>query len=298
MVTLNLKSLRVFVNILEEGTLARAAEKMFLSQSAASRLIQILEDEFQTKLFVRDKKRLIPTPCGERFYPEALRILSSIQALPAYFDQIKAESAAPLKIICHPRLISGLVVPAMTRFAAQEPDVKINLEVHPRRYFGQQLMHDTYDIAVSNLPLPVDHLSVETLATSEIKVVLPKGHALEKHPVLTPDLVRNERYIALDETTLLRQLTDLEMAKSGQVLRPAYEVSSASAALGLVRNGLGVTLTDQVMFDRDLSEQISLRPWLPRTQIQVGFCLGHNTTLHPSLSAFQECLIAVSGEQW
>ena len=295
---MNLKSLRVFVNILEEGTLGRAADKMFLSQSAASRLIQILEDEFQTQLFIRDKKRLIPTPCGERFYPEALRILSSIQAIPAYFEQIKSESAAPLKIICHPRLISGLVVPAITRFAAQEQDIKVNLEVHPRRYFGQQLMHDTYDIAVSNLPLPVENLSVETLATSEIKVVLPKGHALEVHSVLTPDLVRSERYIALDETTLLRQLTDLEMAKSGKLLRPTYEVSSASAALGLVRNGLGITLTDQVMFDRDLSEQITLRPWLPLTQIRVGFCLGHNTELHPSVAAFQDCLIAVSGEHW
>ena len=203
-----------------------------------------------------------------------------------------------LKIICHPRLISGLVVPAITRFAAQEPDIKVNLEVHPRRYFGQQLMHDTYDIAVSNLHLPVENLSVETLATSEIKVVLPKGHALEVHSVLTPDLVRSERYIALDETTLLRQLTDLEMAKSGKLLRPTYEVSSASAALGLVRNGLVITLTDQVMFDRDLSEQITLRHWLPLTQIRVGFCLGHNTELHPSVAAFQDCLIAVSGEHW
>jgi len=295
---MNLKSLRVFVNIMEEGTLAKAADKMFLSQSAASRLIHILEEEFQTELFVRDKKRLIPTPCGELFYPEALRILSSIQKIPAYFEQIKSEAAPPLKIICHPRLISGLIVPAIVRFADLEPDIKIKLEVHPRRYLGQQLMYENFDIAVSNLPLPVENLVVETLTTSEVKAVLPRGHELERHSVLGPDLIKDERYIALDETTLLRQLTDLEIARSGRKIIPAYEVSSGSAALGLVRNGLGVTLTDRVMFDHDLSEQITLRSWSPKTRIQVGYCFGKENGLHPGAGVFRDCLVALTREHW
>ena len=130
--SMNIKSLRVFINVMEEGTLAQAAAKMNLSQSAASRLIQILEEEYNVTLFHRDKKRLIPTSEGELFFPEALRILSSIDEIPTVFRQIKSERLRPLRIICHPRLLNGLVVPAMIQLARLEPHAGMKLEVHQR----------------------------------------------------------------------------------------------------------------------------------------------------------------------
>ena len=89
---MNLRSLKVFALVMEEGTLARAADTMHLSQSAASRLLHLLEAEFDVRLFRRDNRRLIPTEAAERFYPEALRILSQIDALPQFMHPI--ESAA------------------------------------------------------------------------------------------------------------------------------------------------------------------------------------------------------------
>jgi len=293
---MNLKSLQVFVSVLEEGTLVKAAAKMNLSQSAASRLIQILEDEYQTKLFLRDNKRLAATRAGEMFYPEALRILSSVKAIPALFDQINSEAVAPLHIICHPRLINGFILPAIISFIKDAPGVKLKLEVHPRRYLGQRILHDSYDIGVSNLPLPVENFEVHAISKSEIQVLLPKSHPLAKRASLNVDDLREVPYIALDETTLLRQLTDLELAKSGRSIATAHEVSSASVALGIVRSGLGFMLTDRLMLDPQLCEEVVLVPWKPVTYIQVGYFLNKFGKPHPFLDLFKQCLINASVE--
>lgn len=292
---MNLKSLVVFVNVVELGTLAEASARMNLSQSAASRLIQILEDEYGTKLFNRERKRLLPTRAGEVFYPEALRILASIRAIPGLLAEVREEADPPLRILCHPRLISGLIVPAMIRFAVLEPDVRLKLEVHPRRYLGQRILQEAYDIGVSNLPLPIRTIPVEVIASSEIHVLLPRDHPLAGRPVLSPEDMTGTRYIALDESTLLRQLTDLEVARLGHALQPVYEVSSTSAALGLVRGGLGFTLSDRGMVDRDPGDNLVQVPWRPVTRIKIG-CFGPvGAQPHPARDLFRRCLIEVGG---
>ncbi|MGP9791321.1 LysR family transcriptional regulator [Roseinatronobacter sp. NSM] len=288
---MNIRSLQIFVKVIEEGTLAQASEKMNLSQSAASRLIQILEDEYQTKLFLRERKRLIPTRAGELFYPMAVRILSSIKAIPGLLSEARVDNGAPLRIICHPRLISGLIVPAMIRFAEHEPHVCLRLEVYPRRYLAQHILEDSFDIGVCNLPLPVRDVNVEVISNAQVHVLLPKEHPLATRDTLGPEDMTGSRYIALDESTLLRQLTDLEIVRQGQKLPVAHEVSSTTAAIGLVKAGLGFTLTDRGMVDRDLGGGLVQIPWRPRTTMRIGCFRSRKTEPHPLTGFFRDCLV-------
>lgn len=293
---MNIKSLRVFINVMEEGTLAQAAEKMNLSQSAASRLIQILEDEYRVTLFRRDKQRLLPTEEGEKFYPEALRILSSIDEIPAMFRQMKSESIAPLRIICHPRLVNGLVVPAMTRLALRAPEVRMKLEVHPRRHLGRHILHDLYDVGISALPLPVESMQPHPLADLDVRLVVRRDHRLAARHALSAADLDDEVYIALDETTLLRKIVDEELTKNGKSLRVVHEVSSSAAALRLVIAGLGFTLTDEIALDRHMAEHLVTIPWKPSIREKLGYFVSQTANPHAARDLFAQCLHEVCGE--
>jgi DNA-binding transcriptional LysR family regulator len=292
---MNIRSLQVFVMVIQEGTLAQASAKMNLSQSAASRLIHILEEEYQTKLFRRERKRLVPTRAGELFYPTAVRILSSIKAIPGLLSEARIDTGVPLRIICHPRLISGLIVPAMILFAEQQPHARMKLEVYPRRYLGQHILEDSFDIGVCNLPLPVGDIQVEVISRAAVHVLLPREHPLAARDWLGPKDMASSRYIALDETTLLRQLTDLEMVRMGQKLPVAHEVSSTTAAIGLVKAGLGFTLTDRGMIDRDLVGGLAQVPWRPETVMHVGCFLSKSSGRHLHTDQFRDCLAKAAG---
>jgi DNA-binding transcriptional LysR family regulator len=293
---MNIKSLRVFINVMEEGTLAQAAAKMNLSQSAASRLIQILEDEYRVTLFHRDKKRLLPTAEGELFYPEALRILSSIDEIPTVFRQIKSERLRPLRIICHPRLVNGLVVPAMIRLARLEPLVGMKLEVHPRRHLGRRILHDLYDVGISALPLPVEGVQPQHLANLDVCVVVSKDHKLARRASVTAKDLVGEAYIALDETTLLRKVVDDELMRSGHDLPVTHEVSSSSAAIRMTMAGLGFTLTDRIGFDPKMTDQLAVLPWKPNIQEKLGYFVSPGPTPHPARDIFVGCLQDICAE--
>jgi DNA-binding transcriptional LysR family regulator len=224
-----------------------------------------------------------------------VRILSSIKAIPGLLSEARIDTGVPLRIICHPRLISGLIVPAMILFAEQQPHARMKLEVYPRRYLGQHILEDSFDIGVCNLPLPVGDIQVEVISRAAVHVLLPREHPLAARDWLGPKDMASSRYIALDETTLLRQLTDLEMVRMGQKLPVAHEVSSTTAAIGLVKAGLGFTLTDRGMIDRDLVGGLAQVPWRPETVMHVGCFLSKSSGRHLHTDQFRDCLAKAAG---
>lgn len=283
---MNLKSLKVFAYVMEEGTLAKASARMHLSQSAASRLLTLLEEEFQVQLFHRDKKRLIPTPQGDQFYPEALRILSQIDEIPTLIKQIQTDTVSPMQIVCHARVVNGLVLPAMTELARSRPDLQMKLEIYPRRDLGRRIMNDLFDIGVSTLPLPVEKLQPYHLARTNLHVAVARDHSLARLEVLRPKDIAEHNYIALDQGTVIRRIVDQELAQLGLSLKIAHEVSVGAAAYRLVRAGLGFAFADPIALDPELSTDIALIPWHPETRVEFGYFVPKSGRHHAAVTEF------------
>ncbi|WP_299698660.1 LysR family transcriptional regulator [uncultured Tateyamaria sp.] len=294
---MNLRSLKVFVLVMEEGTLARAAAAMHLSQSAASRLLQLLEDEFDISLFKRDKKRLVPTAEAERFYQEALRILSQIEALPEFARQIQSGVPEPFRIIAQSRIVNGLVLPAIAALENRIKDQPIKLEIHRRRDLGRRMMNDRFDVGISALPLPIDRPAPIRLGSAPLKIAISKEHPLAGRSVLRPRDIVAVPYIALDDTTVIRRIVDQELTAMGVQLDVAHEVSLGSAAYRLVQRGLGFTFADPVALDPELEPQVRLIDWEPRMEIEFGFFAPSRDSKPELTAAFESALRQVFAER-
>ena len=283
---MNLKSLRVFVSTIEEGSLAQACKKINLSQPAASRLIQILENEFKIQLFHRDRKHMIPTHLGEAFYPQAVRILASINDLPDLFKYISTNEEPPFRIICHPRLVEGLIVPAMAKLIKLEPNLKVKLEVHPRRYLGRGIMHELHDVGVCTLPSPDQKLGIQPLTQTDMMVALPEDHPLNKKLILTPQDLVNVPYVALEDTTNMRKLLDGELAKANEWLKITHEVSTSTSALHFVKEGIGFTFTDIITLSPSEAQGLAIRKWAPKVNIEFGYFVSDTKQPHRARDIF------------
>lgn len=290
---MNLRSLRIFVAIMEVGTLARAAGQLNMSQSAASRQLQLLEQELGNRLFDRNGKRLSARPEAETLLPEAVRILSQVDALPGVIDDARNPKAPPLRVICHPRLVNGLVLPAISAFARMRRDVPIQLDVQPRRDLGRRMMQGLFDIGVSALPDPTEGLAPTILATVPLGVLLPLGHPMAaQRSIATQDLTTLP-YIALDDTTVIRRLVDTALGSVGQNLRVAHEVSMGAAAYRLVRDGLGFTFADRIALDPELRDTNVLVDWDASASVTYGMFRSPTMT-HPAAEDFEAALIEIA----
>ena len=264
---MNLRALRLFVGLMDHGTLTGAAERMHLSQSAASRLIALLEAHLRTALFVREKRRMVPTRAAGALYPEALRILTQIEALP---DMLEAGAPSPLRLLCQTRLVSGLAVTAIASLTrAGGPSVR--LEAAPRRELARRAAAGRHDVILATLPLPIEDAAAVPLCTVPLGVLLPRGHPLAARARLAARDLAGVPYIALDRTTVIRRMID---AGPRALPVPRIEVSTGSAAYRLVAEGLGFTFADRLAVEPELWDRVILRDWTDRTEVTVGVAMA------------------------
>lgn len=294
---MNLKSLRAFLHVIDEGALIAASEKMHLSQPAVSRLIQLLEEEVGTKLFYRDQKSLAPTPEAELFYPEAKSVIAQIDDFPELFRQLRDKTLVPMRIICQMRAANGLVIPAIVKLAQRAPEVRITLDIHPRRELSRRLQQDKFDIGVYVVPLQVKGVKLLTLKEASLHVELPKGHRLADRKLLTPSDMVGEKYVALRRGLMARDAIDRELAKVNEQLVAFHEVSGANAAHRLVLGGVGYTFSDPTVIEPSWRESCVLVPWKPEVKLHLGVYAPQNAALHEASNAFIACLNEVWDEQ-
>ena len=291
---MNLKSLRAFLHIVDEGSLVAAAEKMHLSQPAVSRLVQLLEEEVGTMLFYRDKKSLVPTPEAEIFYAEAQRVIASIDEFPELFRQLRSNMLVPLRIICQMRAANGLVIPALVRFARRFPEIPTTLDIHPRRELGRRVQQDRFDVGLYVVPMQVAGVELMDVREVRLHVLLPKGHHLASRAELTPKDMEGERYVALRRGLMAREAVDRALAATGEQLENFHEVSSTSAAHRLVAGGIGFSFSDPTVLDPSFRENTVLVPWKPEVKMQFGIYGPRGITSHNATEDFIDCL----HEEW
>ncbi|MCG7522745.1 LysR family transcriptional regulator [Ruegeria sp. Ofav3-42] len=295
---MNIKSLRLFILIMEHATLARAAQMLNVSQPAASRLIRLLEEEVGETLFHRTRKRLRPTHEAEIFLPEASRIINAIDNIPEAFAQARADMEPPLRILCLPRIDTGLVAPALAQMDALDRTQKFIVETCPRREFGRRLLHGKFDVGVCSIPIPVENLDVHFLANAPLQVMLPKAHPLTTRDVLTPEDLRNERYISLDDYTVIRQTVDRALNGANTVLEITHEVSSSEVAHVFVRNGMGFTFADPAAVAPELASEVSLVRFSLEADISLAYFLPDFRRPHKARGAFLDLLRDICSDQY
>jgi DNA-binding transcriptional LysR family regulator len=295
---MNIRALRLFVEIMDRLTLSRASEKLNISQPAASRLIKLLEEELGELLFTRERKRLHPTPEAEALMPEAVRILQSIDNLPTVLTQSRSNEIAPLRILCLPRIVDGLVLPVLARVHQEEPTRRFNVDVCPRREFGRRLLYGGYDVGVSSLPIPVEGLETRRLARAVLQVMVSRKNPLADREKLTIADLRTEQYIALNRHSAIRTAVDAALLRDGQGLEVTHEVSTSDVAYWFVRNGMGFTFADPASVTPEIRRDVALVPCNLDVGFEIAFFLPKAEKTHESLEPFMSHLVELSRSRY
>jgi len=103
---MDIRSLRYFIAVYEERSLSTAAKRCFVAQPSISTTIAHLEDDLDTKLFIRHSKGVSPTDSGAQLYPHACKMVNDLNAMRSLF----ADTPAPLALsISLAPFLSGVI---------------------------------------------------------------------------------------------------------------------------------------------------------------------------------------------
>lgn len=236
---MNLRFVEAFYWVASLKSISRAAEKLFLTQSAMSSRISTLEEELGVLLLDRGEKRFKLTGAGTRF-------LSYAEKLLALQREVKAEMgsgtsmAVSLRIGAIESVLHSWLIPWLEELRSSYPGLELELTVETTPILMDQIQRGTLDLVFAVLPASAEGVRNQALPPMQMAFV---GH---------PDLHRKQKYklSELAEMDLLTfqkgsqpHVTLLDLFRK-QRLEPkkVHAISSISAMVQLVQGGFGVAL--------------------------------------------------------
>jgi DNA-binding transcriptional LysR family regulator len=174
-----LKQLRAFSQVVRNGSISKAAEKLFLSQPSVSLQIQALERELEVTLFERRGPSLKLTPEGEMLYQMADPLVEGIDRLHENFAaQFGKLDSGELNIGAGESTILYILPEPVRRFVLAYPGVTLKMHNVTGRDGLKMLRSDEIDFAVgSMLDVPED-IEYTPVVTYDPMLIAPKDHPL------------------------------------------------------------------------------------------------------------------------
>jgi DNA-binding transcriptional LysR family regulator len=258
---MELRHLRTIAAVARHGSLTKAGEELYLSQSAVSQQIRRLELELGFDVFRRTSRRVELTAEGRVILGCAQRVLAEVDGLHSELEEMTGLLRGELRIggvyPTGPYDVFGMVAD----FRAAHPEVAVHMIEDTQDGVLEALRADDLDCAFT--ALNPDTLGTEFAATllweEEFVVALPVGHHLCARPRITFEELAAEDLIAYRDNSALRRRLERTMAALGLEPRNAFVCTEMAAVRALTSKGLGVAV-----IPRSAAEQpgpsIELRP--------------------------------------
>ena len=172
---MDLRQLRTFVTVAEQGTVSRASAELRVAQPALSRQIQDLENELGIKLFDRIRRRLILTTEGKLLLSDCRGTLNAVSSIREKAQMLRRPDAGVLSVAATPQTIDGVLSGFLARYAKERPNVHVTLieavgaELMAVLHRGEAHLLITTAGAIETSDQPVDTIwlpSLEFIAAS------------------------------------------------------------------------------------------------------------------------------------
>jgi LysR family transcriptional regulator, cyn operon transcriptional activator len=242
---LNLRFLRTFVTIADSQGFARAASRLNLTQSAASRQIHALESELGVRLFDRIGRRIKLTSEGEDLLARSRRLLSQAESLGERARALKSGQTGVLRVGAAPQIMENLLADFLQRYRKRHPGIEIHLVEDQGARLPARL--EAGDMHVAILPDSDDRFFRQPLYPMLMVAVVPKDHRFAPRAVLDVAELADEPLLRLGSGFASHAWFDT-ICRIEQI-RPRVLLESITphSLIALARTGFGIALINSVV---------------------------------------------------
>lgn len=249
---MHLKELQYIVTLADEGSISRAAERLYMAQSSLSQFLAHYEAELGAVLFVRTSKGLMPTAAGKLFIENARSMI--------YQYRLVRNELYDMEHLRKGRIVFGIssfrgsyiLPPILKQFDSSYPNVIVNIVEANSIALEEKILKGMLDLALVVLPLKKINHNVETLGSDEILMVTSSSHPVmaylhkkDTYPYYWVDLKEAARFefILSDYDTILGIRSRQEFKRAELSVNARYITITAALAVAMAQAGLGLAFT-------------------------------------------------------
>ena len=179
---IDLVTLRLFVAVVEEASILKAAEREHIAPSAVSKRIADLEHAAQTQLLHRHRKGVQPTEAGQAMLHHARIILRDVGQLESEIVDFAAGVRGLARLVASESALFGYFPDALSSFARKYPDIAIELSANTSQATVAAVLEGSADIGIFWADVATAGLRVIPCYSDRLVVVASRSHALASEP--------------------------------------------------------------------------------------------------------------------
>lgn len=252
---INFELYKVFYYVAAKLSFSNAAIKLYISQSAVSQSIKLLEEQLGVKLFMRNTKQVKLTPDGELLYKHVEQAFNFIKTGERNLQEVHSLERGELRVGASDTICRHYLLPYFQRFNELYPQVKISITNRPSSKCAELLLKGLVDLSIANLPAVAQSKQLNIIELIMINDVFIAGShfAYLKDKPLTLAGLTNYPLLMLESHTVTRSYFDKLFTQNNLKVTPDFELGSVDLLLDLVKIGLGISFVSREFIQKELA---------------------------------------------
>jgi DNA-binding transcriptional LysR family regulator len=287
-VRIDLLTLKLYVAVFEEQSLAKAAARENLAASAISKRLADLEQMLHVKLFIRKRAGMFPTPAGQALMHHARTIMRNVVQLETELVDYSEGMRGNIRVYANTSAMVQYLPGDLSSFLAVHPHVRVDLEEATSPVTLQAVTDNNAEIGIYGDVIQPPGLHWMPYRHDRLALLVPPGHPLGQHSsvriaeALAYDFVGTPKDSSID-MAVVKAASDL-----GVPFRMRIRSSGFEAISRMVDAGLGIAIMPERVAqsyakNSEVRAVVLDEPWAAR---QLMICVRSMESLAPAAAAF------------
>ncbi len=276
----DLTDMRLFLSVVECGSLTHGARAMHLALASVSERIAGMEAALGAPLLERNRRGVRPTAAGEALVRHARSILGQVEQMRGELRTYATGLKGRIRLLSNTAAMAAFLPPQLCRFLAAHPDLSIDLEERPSTDIVQALVDLRADLGVVADVTDMRMLQTHLVASDQLVVLVGRSHRLAGQAQVSFADILAEPIVGMADTALETHLAE-RAARLGRQLDYRIQLRNTGQVARYVEAGIGISILSRALaatIERDLAVLPLSEAWAAR---QLYLCARDFSALTP-----------------
>lgn len=246
----DLDDLRLYLAVLDRGSITAGADQAHLSLSAASERLARLEGNLGVRLFERSRQGVTPTAAGVALTPHARAVASQIECLRSELKPYAEGLRGRIRMHCNTAALTEFLPEALGAYLAAHPDVDIDLQESWSSEIVESIRGLRADIGILSDAVDTSDLELRHFREDRLVVLMPAHHPLSRRSEVGFIEVVKSYLVGLTEDSALNRFLQDQARRSGINIQYRARLRSFDLICRMVAQGAGLAIVPQGVVER------------------------------------------------
>lgn len=252
---MDIKWLKTFIAVVEEGSFRAAAEKLFISQPSITVHMKLLEEHLRVQLFHREHTKVKVSAIGEKYYPMAKKLVAQIEASTKEIHLESLNPAVPLIISVSPALLYTNLLDRIYDFIELHQQYIVEIVMEDQVQLESAIKGQQIDVALGLHKFISKEFHSERIDRSPLRLVYSsKLQLMEKQLDLQLKALFNEHPLYIGY--LNEHIPVVEWLNNEYEIKKFNKIKDVIFAIKLIKEGLGIGLLPESLISEEIEADL------------------------------------------